>query len=362
MSDSFYDQQDDLTDAKIEIYKLYIEGYLVKLLMTFGRCFIADLFCGPGEKGGEEGSPLVLIDRANYILTTPRLPSSKIFILFNDINEEYIKNLDELLKGIEIDKRIEIFDIEKKGFEEILPKVIKAFSNANIPKFFFLDPFTYSQIKIKDLDALMSLHQTEVLLFLPVFHSYRFASDKKLKLDHKTRQFIEEFTMDGISDYKNIDDFMNSIKEKVKTKLKLDFVRPILLDNGSRKNALFLLTKSQEGMLLMNKIAFKKSEDGKGINIKYKNHQTLFGIEGTDTFKQLEENLINELRNRKKMTSGSVIKFTIAEGFLPKDAKLIFRKLKKANRIKLLTFKGEETKQFYIAEKPNGISIFEYIT
>lgn len=85
----------------------------------------------------------------------------------------------------------------------------------------------------------MSLKFTEVLLFSPIFHSYRFASDKKLKDDHKTRKFVEEFTTKGIHDYENVDDFMKSIKNKLRQKLNLDFVRPILLDGGSRKNSLF---------------------------------------------------------------------------------------------------------------------------
>ena len=71
MSD-FFDSQSDLTAAKVKIYKEYITGYLPKILQTFGHCLIADLFCGAGKNGDQEGSPLVLIKQAEYILmSTP---------------------------------------------------------------------------------------------------------------------------------------------------------------------------------------------------------------------------------------------------------------------------------------------------
>ena len=80
----YYNKQDDLTAAKIEFYQDYIEEYLIKLLMGFKKCFIADLFCGAGKNGNKLGSPLILIDRIKYVLTIPQLQNPQIYILFND--------------------------------------------------------------------------------------------------------------------------------------------------------------------------------------------------------------------------------------------------------------------------------------
>ena len=323
----FFDFQDALTEAKIEIFKDYIEGYLPKLLITFKKCFIADLFCGAGKNGNQNGSPLVLIDRANYILTSPQLTNSRIYILFNDKNANNIQNLEKELKNIEINNNINIFPVQNKDFEDILPEIIKRSHYDDIPKFFFLDPFTYSDVKIKHLKEILNLRNMEILLFIPVFHSYRFASDKKMEKTHKTRIFVEEFTANGIYDYENIDGFMQSMKEKLKIELNLDFVRPVLLNYGHRKNALFLLTRNQHGMLLMNKIALKKSEDGKGIDIKEREQRTLFGTEGTSKFELFTQQLENELKTNHEMTNIQIIKFTIMEEFLPKHAKDILIEL-----------------------------------
>ena len=60
-----------------------------------------------------------------------------------------------------------------------------------------------------------------------------------------------------MTDYQNINIFMDSVKEKIISELSIDFVRPVLLDDGVIKNALFLLTKHHAGMLLIIKFAFK---------------------------------------------------------------------------------------------------------
>lgn len=113
----YYNRQDNLTAAKIEFYQDYIEGYLIKLLMGFGKCFIADLFCGAGKNGNNPGSPLVLIDKAKYILKIPQLQNPQIYILFNDKDKNNIKNLKEELEKVEINENINIFSHKIKNLK-----------------------------------------------------------------------------------------------------------------------------------------------------------------------------------------------------------------------------------------------------
>jgi len=352
--DNFYERQSALTAAKIEIYKKYIEGYLPRLLIQFGTCLIADLFCGAGKNGDKDGSPLVLIDRSKYILSSPKLQDKQIQILFNDHDKDNIQNLNWVLAKIEIEANIQIFKTSNNKFEELLPILIEKLKNSNIPKFFFLDPFTYSNIKMKHLKQLMALPYTEILLFLPIFHSYRFASDKTMSGDHKTRLFIEEFTTKGVADYENIDEFMFSVKEKILKKLSLDFVRPVLLNDGAKKNSLFLLTKHQAGMLLMNKIALKMSEDGSNVNIKTKNQLSLFGVEISSKYERFKQLLISQLKDKEKMTNNEIVLFTIKKEFLPKHGKQVITELFNEKKVVIYNFEGNEIRnrtQWNIAEK-----------
>lgn len=211
-----------------------------------------------------------------------------------------------------------------------------------------------------DLRSLMTLSSSEVLLFTPVFSSYRFAGDTKLKLNHKTRHFVESFTMKGIADYNGVNEYMLSIKEKLKTELHLDFVRPILLDAGSCKNALFFLTKSQKGMLEMNKAVLRESSDAYDVSVRQVDQQTLFEPQVVG---DLKSQLISELRRRKKMTNREIIKWTIIEGFLPKHAKEVLITL---HDMKSITVSDEFGKvilprQWSIAEAAKEITIFHFL-
>src|SRR3989339_1168759 len=69
----FFDSQTDLTASKILIYRQYLNSFLPKVLMQYGRCFIVDFFCGCGKNGNEDGSPLVLLNVAKKMLESPVL-------------------------------------------------------------------------------------------------------------------------------------------------------------------------------------------------------------------------------------------------------------------------------------------------
>ncbi len=362
--DSFYERQSALTSAKIEIYKRYTEGYLPKLLMQFGACLIADLFCGAGKNGDKDGSPLVLIDRSKYILSSPKLQNKQIIILYNDHNKDNIQNLNEELAKIKIEENIQIIEISNRKFEDFLPILIEEYKNNNIPKFFFLDPFTYSNVKMEHLKQLMELPRTEVLFFLPIFHSYRFASDKTMSEYHKTRTFVEKFTIRGVADYENIYDFMFSVKEKLLKELSLEFVRPVLLDDGASKNSLFLLTKHRAGMLLMNKIALKMSVNGCSINIKTKNQLSLFGVEISSKYEKFKQLLILQLKEKVQMTNEEIVCLSIKEEFLPKHGKQVIEKLFEENKVKICDNKGNEINnkiQWNIAEQITKKRYFKWV-
>ncbi len=333
MSKEFYKKQSDLTAAKIKVYQEYIKGYLPKILQTFRNCLIADLFCGKGNNGNEDGSPLVLIEQAKYILTSPNIKNSKVCILFNDRELSHIENLKSKISDFSHES-IDILPIRNTDFQTILVRILKKIRNNDIPKFFFLDPFTYSDVKMEDLKEIMSLKNSEVFLFTPIFHSYRFSS-ASFPETHKTKVFVEEFTTKGMDDYSDINDFMQSIKEKLKQELQLDYVRPVLLDDGNCKNAIFLLTKHQAGMLLMNKIAFNQSEDGAGVDIRQQQSKqtSLFGLQETRKFDVFSKKLRLELENKKQMTNDEIVNFTIMEGFLPKHAKDVLNVLSEATEI-----------------------------
>ena len=367
--DIFFQKQTEITASKITIYRKYITVYLPKLLITFNECFIADLFCGPGKNGDKKGSPIVLLEQIISILSSETLkkhtaPNLKITILFNDQNPDHISSLQEELKKIQYDKiKIDI-NTTSMSYEELLPTLLKRLQTLKKPKFFFLDPFTYSNVKTTDLQSLMQLYNSEVLLFNPISHSYRFATANFPK-DHKTRIFIEEFTEEGMKNYASMDSFLTSIKKKLLSTIKLKngeipYVRYILLDGGGTKNSLFLLTGHKTGMLEMNKIAFKMSGDGKNIKSKNSDQLELFNDTKDYSFFAQFEKKITQIISTREIENLELIDFTIREGFLPKHTKSILTALYKNDRILIVDKFGniiKNTNQWAIAEKPKTTTI-----
>ena len=370
--DNFFEKQTILTAAKTKIYKDYITGYLPKLLMSFGRCFIADLFCGPGKNGGNSGSPLILIDRIKYILSSPKINQRsylKIDILFNDQESENIKNLKEELSKIDYDKNIINIEVKNEKYENLLPKIIKNTELYRTPKFFFLDPFKYSNVKMTDLQELMLLPNTEVLLFVPVFLSYRFTS-ANFNEDHKTRKFNEEFTIKGMADYKSIHPYLTSIKSKLIQQIKLGqidnkpYVRYILLDGGTSKNSLFLITGHMKAMLLMNKIAFKNTHDGSCNKINLDNQNTLFPTnEYTQFYSLFKNKLIDYIQENMRVSNYNLIEYTIREGFLPKDTKYILKELTESKKVSIFTPNNEiiyDNRKWAISDNPTKDTVIKW--
>jgi len=90
---------------------------------------------------------------------------------------------------------------------------------------------------------------------------------------------------------------MFSVREKLLQETSIPYVRPVLLDGGGSKNSLFLLTKHQKGMLSMNKIALKITDDGSHVKVKNQNQTSLFSIKEISSFyDKFKENFVSALR------------------------------------------------------------------
>ncbi len=353
IQNKFFDAQSDLTASKILIYQQYIKNYLPKVLMQFGKCFIADFFCGPGKNGTQDGSPLILLDTAKSMLESPVLrkkwQNPEVIVVFSDDNKEHIDNLTNSLKQRNYPDAIKIIGPLCEPFSSILSKTSEIFEKITEPKFFFLDPFTYSDVTIDNVKTLIDTPSSEVLLFLPTFHSYRFVgcadSVGALKL------FLENFTDRGCSDYKDIADFNESIRQRLLTYLNLEYVRSVGLDDGKRKNALFYLTKHRTGMILMNNLVWKYTQDGLTVKAQRNNEMTLFNLSTlSDNFVRIKDFLQGYVKEKKILTNIEIIDVVAQKCFTNKYATKILKDMKKQGLIEIEYKTSNKTKGFYVAD------------
>lgn len=352
-NNEFFDNQTDLTASKILIYREYLTGYLPKVLMQYGKCFIADFFCGPGKNGKEDGSPLVLLDIAKKTLENPvisnKWPEAEIVVIFSDDNETYCDALKKHLKDIDILRKIRVIGPYCKDFVSIKKDTLNVFSKINAPKFFFLDPFNYSDINIEDVKDLMSVPSAEVLLFIPTFFSYRFI--KSASKIPALKNFLESFTTRGCADYNDINDFNESIRHRLRSYLNLKYVRAVGLDAGAQKNALFYMTGHIVGMLLMNKLVWKRSSNGVIVKSKCKNNLTLFDLSKfSGNYEKIETELINYIKEKGRVSNTEIIDFVAQNCFDTKYANEILKKMKKYGAISVEYLKSDKTRGFYVAD------------
>lgn len=352
-SSIFFDKQTDLTASKILLYRKYLSSYMPKVLMQYGKCYIADFFCGCGKNGKEDGSPLVLIDIAKEMLKSPVLkskhPNAEIVIIFSDDNKKYCDDLKLHLQKLSIPKQIKIFGPFCESFDSIKAKAINTFDKVKSPKFFFLDPFTYSDVGIDDIRNFINVPAAEVLLFLPTFHSYRFVkcADEVGAL----KNFLENFTEKGFSDYADINEFNESIRQKLLKYLNLKYVRFVGLDDGARKNALFYMTKHITGMLLMNKLVWKYSQDGAVVKAKKEDGAALFDLSTVSgNYKRSKEIFCNHIKSSKKLTNVEIIEFIAQNCFDTTYANEILKEMKKQDGITVDYKFSNKKKGFYISE------------
>ena len=346
----YFDSQTDLTASKILFYRKYLSSYLPKVLMQYGQCFIADFFCGCGRNGSEDGSPLVLLDVAKKILESPVLklkqPNAEIVIIFSDSEQ---KRCDDLKKYLQPVPGVKILGPYCEDFKDIKTKATAAFQNIAAPKFFFLDPFTYSEVGIDDVKELMKVPSAEVLLFLPTFHSYRFV--KCANEVGALKDFLENFTERGCADYSDINDFNESIRQKLLKHIGLKYVRSIGLDDGARKNALFYLTKHITGMLLMNNLVWKYAHDGVTVKAKRETEPTLFDLSTiTSNFKRIKDLFKNYIKEKRRLTNIEIIDFVAQNSFVTKYAGEILKEMRKQGVIDIEYKKSDKKRGFYVAD------------
>ena len=349
----FFDSQSDLTASKILIYQRYLSSYLPKVLTQYGSCFIADFFCGYGKNGQKDGSPLVLLDEAKKMLDNKNLkikqPNAKIEIVFSDKNKSFCDDLEMHLQKLPIPKQIKINGPFCENFKSIKTRVLGVVNKFKSPKFFFLDPFTYSDVGIDDVKGFMDLSGAEVLLFLPIFHSYRFikCADDVGAL----KKFLEDFTERGRSDYADIDDFIESIRQKMLNYIDLKYVRGVVLDDGARKNALFYLTKHVVGMLLMNNLVWKYADDGVMVKAKQDTNPILFNPSPfSENYNNKKKILKNYIIEKKRLTNVEIIDFVAQIGFTTKYANVILKEMKNKGLISVKYKKSNKKRGFYVAD------------
>ncbi len=212
--------------------------------------------------------------------------------------------------------------------------------------FVFIDPYGYREVSLNDIASLTSTGKTEVLLFMPTHHMYRFK-------DNATPECLINFMedLDITQKIKGVDglEFIEVVKTGFQEKLGKDiYVDSFVIKRELNQFfCLFFFTSNLLGFLKMLEAKWKiDKEDGRGWA----------GVETDNLFSKHEETanteklrkLLLEFLEVKPRTSGEIFVFIIANRFLPKHGTEILKSLQ--NRLETTSSDGSKVPKgaFYL--------------
>lgn len=353
--------------AKVQLYSKYLSVYLniLSRVKSVKSIYLFDLLCGEGlYSNNEKGSPLECLDVVLKHCGSSTEKGPIINILLNDNGEskivpgkKKIQRLKEIVDGYDFPDNVHI-EFHDSDFEAILSKSYKKAEMANQSKsLFFIDPYGYKEIKPDQIRTILSLKNTELLLFLPASFMYRF-SNRCLEEDFCGSEPLYAF-LTGLFQstdirFDSIDDFIRKCKNQF-----VDYLTEyqIFVDsfsiqrNRTNTYALFFFTSNLLGFEKMLEAKWEMDEE-KGQGFRLDNQRSLFsGIDHSDYSKQIER-LLSE---NKIVTNGQLYVFGLKNGYLPKHTKQVLDRIRAQNfDFELISLDGENAKGYYINYKNYG--------
>ena len=152
-----------------------------------------------------------LSESPNYTKNNKTRPN--LDVLFNDLEDSQIESrvskIDRVRRfsqNYSLPKNVTI-DFSQKDYDEILPQLIKRVNQQQRSKaLFFIDPYGYKDIKPSELKEVLANGDTEILLFLPIAHMYRFvipALQKNTSGSEPLRDFLLELFGSNITNFQS---------------------------------------------------------------------------------------------------------------------------------------------------------------
>lgn len=325
------------SEAKIQLLKAYLQAYLgvIGNDQYTERVFLADLFCGPGMyPGGKAGSP-VEIGRmlASLHKRNPSAPPTEF--CFNDLAAENVENVEGYLKPLEAAYPKLTLISSNKNAGALIPELLAEQSSkrSKTKRFYFVDPFGYSQIRLSEILALLQVEGAELLLFQPCSFMFRF-SEKGTP--EALAGFMEELSRgkpwpQGLTIMEYIQHTKRLLRERVSG---THFVDSFTIQKDAQTVfCLFFFTGHIRGFEKMLDAKWRfNGETGQGWHYSASaGVGDLFSKATPQT--QMLERALDSLLERGSATNAEVYRATLEQGFLPKHANEVLSVWQKAGKI-----------------------------
>lgn len=226
---------------KLELYRSYLSCYLSVIANSgfYKEIIIHDIFAGSGISiNKEKGSAILAAEEIQKI--KDQYPNVKFTLRVNDKDQKNYLSLVENTKDYEFCNNS---NIDANNYIENWERPD---SSHNL---FFVDPFGYTSLEKRNLIRLLSFNQTDILIFVPISHIYRFL---KKQDDDKRLEPIEKFLNDlevdedSIANIDCVEEFADSVKNSISGVTDSEFVYREILESQNRANkyCLYFITRN----------------------------------------------------------------------------------------------------------------------
>jgi len=296
---------------------------------------------------GGKGSPIVIAEAICEIAKTEPNLLQKICLYLNDADKIKIENVKKHIEQSNLNLfAIHYYNLDIQAmFTAVLSEANKnAKSTFNLA---FIDPYGYKEIKRDVLVNLLQNKHTEIILFLPISHMYRFTkvaqADTKKTQYKPLRDFIESFFAENhpirTQQVENPHDYINYLKEAFSFKNNRFSASYFIERNETNFNALFFMTSHIYGLEKILEVKWQlNDENGKGFT--QAKPLTLFddyyATEAKENnVERLKQIILTELEN-KDLTNVEMYQLALQNEFLPKHANEVLKGLQNSNQISVV--------------------------
>ncbi|HEY8937854.1 MAG TPA: three-Cys-motif partner protein TcmP [Cyclobacteriaceae bacterium] len=355
---------EDHSKAKIELYTKYLSIYLniIARVEFIDKIFLFDLFAGEGiYENNVKGSALAGIEciKNHYFSNGKKCPN--LDVIFNDFGQSKIdptiKKIDRIKSLIGKEYVPDNVNIEYKEipYSAIINDVIGRLNKITRSQraLLFIDPWGYKDINPVEIRNLLQNGQTEVLLFLPIYHMYRFADKALTDGDNfPGGKPLEKFLLTLFDDQKpntnsNLE-FIDSLSVQFKSYLQIRYTDTFVIEREKGNFfCLFFFTNNKKGYQKMLEAKWSLDEaDGKGFIINENPGQLgFFHVVETDNYL---DKVKNYLRENPNTTNIELFEFGLSNRHLPKHTKIVLDKLKSKGILEVNSLDNKPVKGYYI--------------
>ena len=228
------------------------------------RLRYVDLFAGPGKIDGAKSTPLLIME---HVISKPELCEC-LGALLNDEDAGYIEQLRKNLKELPGYDKLKIPPRLRSG--PVDEKLVEIFAKSNnVPSFSFIDPFGYSGLTLRLVEALVSGFGSDMVLFFSFDSINRALTNRHVK-EHvdalfgpkraeRLRQAVKNMRADEREEVL-IEAFIKAVTED----LGYEYVIPYVFekeDKDRTSHYLIFVSKRDRGFKIMKEIMYKESQD-----------------------------------------------------------------------------------------------------